>query len=195
VLAWGTSNCEALLLVPMQIHAPSCALAHMNARARQLSCHTQTYAISQPCTRSHAQHLLMRGCPPLHSATQGAVERHEDRAYGMIRTEITCANCGYVRWPSSPNSRALVRIASSPISRALVRIARTCCCGGSCARAFSSFGAQITVDQPGALTLATDALSYAWRGWGRHARHQAWPTIALHVVRVPSSRARPPCTS
>jgi hypothetical protein len=30
--------------------------------------------------------------PP--SPPQGAVDRHEDRTYGMVRTEITCANCG-----------------------------------------------------------------------------------------------------
>lgn len=31
---------------------------------------------------------------PTHVAIPGAVNRHEDRSYGMTRVEITCAACG-----------------------------------------------------------------------------------------------------
>ncbi|KAI0367026.1 peptide methionine sulfoxide reductase msrB [Pilatotrama ljubarskyi] len=34
------------------------------------------------------------GWPAFFVAIPGAVQRHEDRSYGMTRTEITCANCG-----------------------------------------------------------------------------------------------------
>ncbi|KAF8478775.1 peptide methionine sulfoxide reductase msrB [Gautieria morchelliformis] len=34
------------------------------------------------------------GWPAFFDAIPGAVTRHEDRAYGMVRTEITCSACG-----------------------------------------------------------------------------------------------------
>jgi len=34
------------------------------------------------------------GWPAFFDAIPGAVNRHEDRAFGMVRTEITCAACG-----------------------------------------------------------------------------------------------------
>ncbi|GBF99474.1 methionine sulfoxide reductase B [Raphidocelis subcapitata] len=34
------------------------------------------------------------GWPAYYDNLPGAVDRHEDRAFGMVRTEITCANCG-----------------------------------------------------------------------------------------------------
>lgn len=34
------------------------------------------------------------GWPSFDDEIPGAVLRHEDRSYGMLRTEIVCANCG-----------------------------------------------------------------------------------------------------
>ncbi|KAH8929352.1 methionine sulfoxide reductase B [Atractiella rhizophila] len=34
------------------------------------------------------------GWPAFFDAIPGAINRHEDRAFGMLRTEITCAACG-----------------------------------------------------------------------------------------------------
>ncbi|KAI0819682.1 methionine sulfoxide reductase [Trametes gibbosa] len=34
------------------------------------------------------------GWPAFFDAIPGAVQRHEDRKFGMVRTEITCAACG-----------------------------------------------------------------------------------------------------
>lgn len=34
------------------------------------------------------------GWPSFDQAISGAVEEHIDKSHGMIRTEITCANCG-----------------------------------------------------------------------------------------------------
>ncbi|KAG0148527.1 hypothetical protein CROQUDRAFT_41321 [Cronartium quercuum f. sp. fusiforme G11] len=41
-------------------------------------------------------HKFKSGCgwPAFFDAFPGAVNRHEDRAFGMVRTEITCASCG-----------------------------------------------------------------------------------------------------
>ncbi|PKS11509.1 hypothetical protein jhhlp_003274 [Lomentospora prolificans] len=43
-----------------------------------------------------AAHKFKSGCgwPAYFDSIPGAVERHEDRAFGMMRTEIVCANCG-----------------------------------------------------------------------------------------------------
>ncbi|KAJ3111733.1 Peptide methionine sulfoxide reductase B2, chloroplastic [Phlyctochytrium bullatum] len=34
------------------------------------------------------------GWPAFFDAIPGAITRHEDRSYGMVRTEITCTRCG-----------------------------------------------------------------------------------------------------
>lgn len=34
------------------------------------------------------------GWPSFYDARPGAVTFHEDRSHGMVRTEVTCANCG-----------------------------------------------------------------------------------------------------
>lgn len=43
-----------------------------------------------------ATHKFASGCgwPAYFDSIPGAVRRHEDRAFGMLRTEIVCANCG-----------------------------------------------------------------------------------------------------
>jgi len=43
-----------------------------------------------------ASHKFKSGCgwPAYFDSLPGAVERHEDRAFGMLRTEIVCSNCG-----------------------------------------------------------------------------------------------------
>ncbi|MGH7196988.1 MAG: peptide-methionine (R)-S-oxide reductase MsrB [Candidatus Saccharimonadales bacterium] len=34
------------------------------------------------------------GWPSFYDAKPGAVEFHEDKSHGMVRTEVNCANCG-----------------------------------------------------------------------------------------------------
>ncbi|KXX83456.1 Peptide methionine sulfoxide reductase B2, chloroplastic [Madurella mycetomatis] len=43
-----------------------------------------------------ASHKFSSGCgwPAYFDSIPGAVVRHEDRTFGMLRTEIVCANCG-----------------------------------------------------------------------------------------------------
>ncbi|KAK3682558.1 SelR domain-containing protein [Podospora appendiculata] len=43
-----------------------------------------------------SDHKFMSGCgwPAYFDSIPGAVKRHEDRSFGMARTEIVCANCG-----------------------------------------------------------------------------------------------------
>ncbi|KAM7207498.1 Mss4-like protein [Naviculisporaceae sp. PSN 640] len=43
-----------------------------------------------------ANHKFKSGCgwPAYFDSIPGAVTRHEDRSFGMSRTEITCSNCG-----------------------------------------------------------------------------------------------------
>ncbi|KAJ8131070.1 hypothetical protein O1611_g2552 [Lasiodiplodia mahajangana] len=43
-----------------------------------------------------ANHKFNSGCgwPAYFDSIPGAVTRHEDRAWGMVRTEIVCSNCG-----------------------------------------------------------------------------------------------------
>ncbi|ODA82325.1 hypothetical protein RJ55_00832 [Drechmeria coniospora] len=43
-----------------------------------------------------ANHKFQSGCgwPAYFDSIPGAVTRHEDRAFGMTRTEIVCSNCG-----------------------------------------------------------------------------------------------------
>ena len=43
-----------------------------------------------------ANHKFKSGCgwPAFFDALPGAVTRHEDRTFGMARTEIVCSNCG-----------------------------------------------------------------------------------------------------
>ncbi|KAL9094871.1 MAG: hypothetical protein Q9165_002820 [Trypethelium subeluteriae] len=51
-------------------------------------------ACSAPLYR--ANHKFKSGCgwPAFFDALPGAVTRHEDRTFGMARTEIVCSNCG-----------------------------------------------------------------------------------------------------
>ena len=54
--------------------------------------------------RDHANHLMLcrsetkfdSGCgwPAFYAEVDGTVDRHEDRSFGSVRTEITCKNCG-----------------------------------------------------------------------------------------------------
>ncbi|KAK2603539.1 hypothetical protein QQS21_004308 [Conoideocrella luteorostrata] len=50
-------------------------------------CHTPLYK---------ANHKFKSGCgwPAYFDSIPGAVTRHEDRTFGMARTEIVCSNCG-----------------------------------------------------------------------------------------------------
>ncbi|KAL1960338.1 hypothetical protein VTO42DRAFT_8298 [Malbranchea cinnamomea] len=43
-----------------------------------------------------ASHKFDSGCgwPAYFDSLPGAVTRHEDRSFGMVRTEIVCSNCG-----------------------------------------------------------------------------------------------------
>ena len=51
------------------------------------NCHAPLFASE----RKYDSHC---GWPSFDSALSGAVNEHEDASHGMIRTEITCANCG-----------------------------------------------------------------------------------------------------
>lgn len=46
------------------------------------------------CCRSDTKFNSGCGWPAFYDNFEGAVDRHEDRAFGMVRTEITCSNCG-----------------------------------------------------------------------------------------------------
>jgi hypothetical protein len=46
------------------------------------------------CCRSDTKFNSGCGWPAYYDNIEGAVDRHEDRAFGMVRTEITCSNCG-----------------------------------------------------------------------------------------------------
>jgi len=47
-----------------------------------------------PLYKSNTKFKSGCGWPAFFDAIPGAVSRHEDRAYGMVRTEITCTACG-----------------------------------------------------------------------------------------------------
>jgi peptide-methionine (R)-S-oxide reductase len=47
-----------------------------------------------PLYKSNTKFKSGCGWPAFFDAIPGAVSRHEDRTYGMVRTEITCTACG-----------------------------------------------------------------------------------------------------
>jgi peptide-methionine (R)-S-oxide reductase len=67
----------------------SCALLH-EKRAGTFSC----AACGQPLFRSKVKFESGTGWPSFNEPIEGAVETVEDRSYGMVRTEVNCANCG-----------------------------------------------------------------------------------------------------
>lgn len=49
----------------------------------------------EPLFSSDTKYESGSGWPSFHSEiSDGAVERHSDTSFGMIRTEVVCANCG-----------------------------------------------------------------------------------------------------
>ena len=52
------------------------------------------YHLQNPNDRSATKFNSGCGWPAYYANKEGAVDRHEDRAFGMTRVEITCANCG-----------------------------------------------------------------------------------------------------
>ena len=86
------------LLSPEQFHIMrehgterpgSCALLH-EKRAGTFSC----VGCGQPLFRSQVKFESGTGWPSFNEPVEGAVQTIEDRSYGMIRTEVNCANCG-----------------------------------------------------------------------------------------------------
>lgn len=51
-------------------------------------------ACGNPLYTSEAKFKSGCGWPAFDDEIPGSVERHEDKAFGMVRTEITCAKCG-----------------------------------------------------------------------------------------------------
>ncbi|KAG8812001.1 Peptide methionine sulfoxide reductase B2, chloroplastic [Serendipita sp. 399] len=51
-------------------------------------------ACDAPLYKSTTKFSSGCGWPAFFDAIPGAVNRNEDRSYGLTRTEITCANCG-----------------------------------------------------------------------------------------------------
>ncbi|GJJ11262.1 Peptide methionine sulfoxide reductase B5 [Clathrus columnatus] len=51
-------------------------------------------ACDTPLYKSTTKFKSGCGWPAFFDAIPGAVSRHEDRAFGMVRTEITCTACG-----------------------------------------------------------------------------------------------------
>lgn len=51
-------------------------------------------ACNAPLYKSTTKFSSGCGWPAFFDAIPGAVSRHEDRSFGMVRTEITCTNCG-----------------------------------------------------------------------------------------------------
>ncbi|KAI9461430.1 methionine sulfoxide reductase B [Boletus coccyginus] len=47
-----------------------------------------------PLYKSNTKFKSGCGWPAFFDAIPGAVSRHEDRTYGMVRTEVTCTACG-----------------------------------------------------------------------------------------------------
>jgi peptide-methionine (R)-S-oxide reductase len=67
----------------------SCALLH-EKRAGTFSC----VGCGQPLFRSKVKFESGTGWPSFNEPIEGAVETTVDRSYGMVRTEVHCANCG-----------------------------------------------------------------------------------------------------
>lgn len=67
----------------------SCALLH-EKRAGTFSC----VGCGQPLFRSKVKFESGTGWPSFNEPVEGAVETTVDRSYGMVRTEVHCANCG-----------------------------------------------------------------------------------------------------
>ncbi|KIM32907.1 hypothetical protein M408DRAFT_62493 [Serendipita vermifera MAFF 305830] len=51
-------------------------------------------ACNAPLYKSTTKFSSGCGWPAFFDGIPGAINQHEDRSYGMSRTEITCANCG-----------------------------------------------------------------------------------------------------
>ena len=51
-------------------------------------------ACETPLFESATKYDSGSGWPSFTDAIPGAVDTHEDRSHGMVRTEITCARCG-----------------------------------------------------------------------------------------------------
>lgn len=47
-----------------------------------------------PLFSSTAKFMSKTGWPSFDAPTQGALEEHKDRSYGMVRTEVRCSACG-----------------------------------------------------------------------------------------------------
>jgi peptide-methionine (R)-S-oxide reductase len=67
----------------------SCALLH-EKRAGTFSC----AGCGQPLFASTLKFESGTGWPSFNEPVDGAVETTVDRSYGMVRTEVHCANCG-----------------------------------------------------------------------------------------------------
>jgi peptide-methionine (R)-S-oxide reductase len=67
----------------------SCALLH-EKRAGTFSC----AGCGRPLFRSKVKFESGTGWPSFNEPVEGAVETTVDRSYGMVRTEVHCANCG-----------------------------------------------------------------------------------------------------
>src|SRR5262249_11601453 len=67
----------------------SCALLH-EKRAGTFSC----VACGQPLFKSKVKFESGTGWPSFNEPIPGSVETSTDRGYGMVRTEVHCANCG-----------------------------------------------------------------------------------------------------
>lgn len=67
----------------------SCALLHEKRRGRFfcVGCHAPLFEASLKFESG-------TGWPSFNDPLPGAVETEEDRAYGMVRTEVHCATCG-----------------------------------------------------------------------------------------------------
>lgn len=67
----------------------SCALL-LEKRHGRFSC----AGCDQPLFDSHGKFESGTGWPSFNDPIEGAVETSVDRSYGMVRTEVHCANCG-----------------------------------------------------------------------------------------------------
>jgi len=67
----------------------SCALLHEKRAGRFLCA-----ACAQPLFESHLKFESGTGWPSFNDPVEGSVETTVDRSYGMVRTEVHCANCG-----------------------------------------------------------------------------------------------------